>query len=143
MEFSFDIGDRRLSSENILPPSNSKANLKDYDETYPSFNWKEAEREFSWYRTGKINIAYEAIDRHAEDPVRGRKCCLNFEAEDRREKMQAYHQMKGLSNKFANVLRALGVEKGTGSSILLPRCPEYYIAMVGCAKVRCHHRSTL
>ena len=43
--------------------------------------------------------------------------------------------MKELSNRFANVLRALGVEKGDRVFIFLPRCPEYYIAMVGCAKV--------
>ena len=30
------------------------------------FNWTDAEKEFSWYESGKVNIAYEAIDRHAE-----------------------------------------------------------------------------
>ena len=120
--------------ENILPPSNPNANLKDYDETYQSFNWHGVDREFSWNRTGKINIAYEAIDRHAEDPVRGDKCCLNFEAEDRKERI-SYRQMKAFSNKFANVLRTLGVQKGDRVFIFLPRCPEYHIAMVGCAKV--------
>ena len=46
--------------ENILPPSNPKANLKDYDQAYRSFDWKTVEKEFHWHQTGKVNIAYEA-----------------------------------------------------------------------------------
>ena len=120
--------------ENILPPSNPKANLKDYDKACSSFDWKMAEKEFAWHRTGKVNIAYEAIDRHVEDPVRGQRCCLNFEGESRKEKI-SFSEMKSLSNRFANVLRKLGVRKGARVLIFLPRCPEYYIAMIGCAKV--------
>ena len=120
--------------ENILPPANPRANLQDYRETCDSFRWEDVKSEFSWPRTGKINIAHEAIDRHAEDLVRGQRCCLNFEAEDRKEKI-TYDQMRRLSNKFANVLGKCGVKKGDRVFIFLPRCPEYYIAMVGCAKV--------
>ena len=120
--------------ENILPPANPRANLKDYREARDSFRWEDVKSEFSWSHTGKINIAHEAIDRHAEDLVRGQRCCLNFEAEDRKEKI-TYDQMRRLSNKFANVLGKCGVKKGDRVFIFLPRCPEYYIAMVGCAKV--------
>ena len=120
--------------ENILPPSNPKANLKDYSEAYPSFDWKRVEKEFSWSQTGKANIAHEAIDRHAEDPVRGQRCCLKYEGEGRRE-IISYAQMRDLSNRFANVLRKIGVKKGDRVILFLPRSPEYYIAMVGCAKV--------
>jgi len=120
--------------ENILPPANPRANLQDYREACDSFRWEDVKSEFSWPHTGKINIAHEAIDRHAEDLVRGQRCCLNFEAEDRKEKI-TYDQMRRLSNKFANVLGKCGVKKGDRVFIFLPRCPEYYIAMVGCAKV--------
>lgn len=120
--------------ENILPPANPKANLEDYEKTCQSFRWEEVERAFSWYRTGRINIAHEAIDRHAEDPVRGARCCLNFEDKDRSARI-TYRQMKELSNKFANILRRLEIEKGDRVFLFLPRCPEYYVAMVGCAKV--------
>jgi len=120
--------------ENILPPANSKANMRDYVEACQSFDWREAEKTFTWHRTGKVNMAYEAIDRHAEDPVLGQRCCLNFEGESRNERI-TYAEMKDLSNRFANVLRKLGVKKGDRVLIFLPRCPEYYIAMVGCAKV--------
>jgi len=120
--------------ENILPPANPHANLQDYDKAYQTFDWKEVEQEFTWHRTGKVNIAYEAIDRHAEDPTRCHRYCLIYEGEHRKERI-TYHRMRDLSNKFANVLKKLEVEKGDRVFIFLPRCPEYYIAMAGCAKV--------
>lgn len=119
--------------ENILPPANLDANLRDYDKACQSFDWKEVEQEFSWHRTGNVNIAYEAIDRHAEDPTRCDRYCLIYEDDNRGERV-TYRQMRDLSNKFANVLKKLGVEKGDRVFIFLPRCPEYYIAMAGCAK---------
>jgi len=120
--------------ENILPPAHPNANMRDYVEACQSFDWRQTEKTFTWYRTGKVNMAYEAVDRHAEDPVLGQRCCLNFEGESRNERI-TYAEMKDLSNRFANVLRKLGVKKGDRVLIFLPRCPEYYIAMVGCAKV--------
>ncbi|OGP65784.1 MAG: acetate--CoA ligase [Deltaproteobacteria bacterium RBG_13_53_10] len=108
--------------------------MGDYGEACRSFSWKEIEKRFSWYQTGKVNIAYEAIDRHAEDPVHRDRCCLNFEGEARSISI-SYGQMKELSNRFANTLRKLGVIKGDRVLIFLPRCPEYYVAILGCAKI--------
>ena len=39
-------------------------NMKDYEETVKNFSWDDVEKNFSWSETGKVNIAYEAIDRH-------------------------------------------------------------------------------
>ena len=41
-------------------------NLQDYDQAYANFSWEQVEKAFSWYETGKVNMAYEAVDRHAE-----------------------------------------------------------------------------
>ena len=120
--------------ENILPPANPEANLRDYKGASQSFNWKDVEREFSWHHAGRVNIAYEAIDRHAENPAHGQRFCLIYEDENRRERI-TYYEMRALSNKFANVLKRLRVAKGDRVFIYLPRGPEYYISMVGCAKV--------
>jgi acetyl-CoA synthetase len=120
--------------ENILPPANPEANLRDYEKAAQTFRWEEVEREFSWHLTGKVNIAYEAIDRHAEDPRRRDRFCLIYEDEERSEHI-TYLRMRDLSNKFANVLADLGVTHGNRVFIFLPRCPEYYIALAGCAKV--------
>jgi len=119
--------------ENILPPANPKANMGEYAAACRSFDWREIEKHFRWSETGKINIAYEAIDRHAEDPARRDRCCLNFEGEARSITL-SYLQMKELSNRFVNTLKKLDVQKGDRVLIFLPRCPEYYVAMVGCAK---------
>ncbi|MCJ7640315.1 MAG: acetate--CoA ligase [Desulfobacterales bacterium] len=120
--------------ENILPPANRNANMGDYEKAYQSFDWKDVEKKFSWHRTGKVNIAHEAIDRHAEHPDHRNRYCLTFEGGAKKKRI-TYFEMRELSNRFANILRDLGVEKGERVFIFLPRCPEYYIAMVGCAKV--------
>ncbi len=49
-----------------LPVTKGNYNLENYENTYESFDWKEVEKEFSWHETGRVNMAYEAIDRHAE-----------------------------------------------------------------------------
>jgi acetyl-CoA synthetase len=119
--------------ENILPPANPRANMGDYTKAFQTFTWKEVEKRFTWSRTGKMNIAYEAIDRFAEDPSFADRTCLSYEGEARETKI-TFREMRSLSNRFANVLKKLGVAKGERVFILLPRCPEYYIAMAGCAK---------
>ena len=42
-------------------------NLSNYEDVYQNFDWNEVEKAFSWYKTGKINMAYECIDRHVDD----------------------------------------------------------------------------
>ena len=48
-----------------LPVIEGVYNLQDYDKTYQTFDWSQVEKEFSWHETGKLNAAYEAIDKHA------------------------------------------------------------------------------
>ncbi|KIL77802.1 acetate--CoA ligase [Bacillus badius] len=108
-------------------------NLKDYDELSASFDWKEAENHFSWSETGKINIAYEAIDRHAESGLK-QKVALYYRDADRNEKY-TFEEMKEYTNKAANVLKtAGGVEKGDRVFIFMPRSPELYFAVLGAIK---------
>ena len=50
----------------ILPPvPGQDANLADYERVRETFDWKQVEAEFDWHRTGRVNMAHEAIDRHA------------------------------------------------------------------------------
>lgn len=42
-------------------------NMQDYEQTYKDFDWKNVEQAFSWSKTGKINMAYECIDRHVDE----------------------------------------------------------------------------
>ena len=55
-----------------LPSVKGDYHLNDYEQAYREFSWEEVRKNFSWYETGKINVAYEAIDRHAESFVRTR-----------------------------------------------------------------------
>ena len=58
-------------------PRGIDANLRDYDEACRTFRWEDVEREFSWSQTGKVNVVFEAIDRHA-DGARGNKVALYY-----------------------------------------------------------------
>ncbi|WP_409270935.1 acetate--CoA ligase [Neobacillus sp. SCS-31] len=118
----------------VLPVIEGDYNLKNYPETYSSFDWKEVEKEFSWHTTGLVNLAYEAIDRHAET-FRRNKVALYYRDQKRNEKY-TFKEMKDLSNKAANVLKSYGdVEKGDRVFIFMPRSPELYFAVLGAIKL--------
>ncbi|MCX7571304.1 acetate--CoA ligase [Tumebacillus sp. DT12] len=108
-------------------------NLKNYDEAYANFDWKEAETYFSWHKTGQVNAAYEAIDRHV-DEGRGEQVALRY-SDATREESYTFAQLKALSNKFGNVLRQYGVKKGDRVFIFMPRSPELYAAFLGAVKI--------
>ncbi|MFC7441772.1 acetate--CoA ligase [Laceyella putida] len=108
-------------------------NMENYEETYRSFDWKEVEKEFSWYKTGKVNAAYEAIDRHAESDRRD-KIALYYSDPERQEQY-TFAEMKEKSDRFGNVLRRLGVKKGDRFFVFLPRTPELYFSVLGAIKI--------
>ncbi|MBS4200013.1 acetate--CoA ligase [Bacillus sp. FJAT-49732] len=117
-----------------LPVIEGKYNLQNYDEMYANFNWSEAEKSFSWYETGRVNMAYEAIDRHTET-FRKNKVALYYRDGVRDEKYTFYDMKKG-SNKAGNVLKTFGnVEKGDRVFIFMPRSPELYFAILGAIKL--------
>ena len=70
---------------------------------YKQFDWKETEKKFSWYKTGKWNMAYEAIDRHAES-YRKNQVALYYDEGVRKEKY-TFKEMKELSNKAGNLFK--------------------------------------
>jgi acetyl-CoA synthetase len=117
-----------------LPAIKGEYNLKSYDELYSNFDWKDVEKEFSWNETGRVNMAYEAIDRHAET-YRKNKVALYFRDGLRKEKY-TFKEMKEFSNKAGNALKAYGdVEKGDRVFIFMPRSPELYFAALGAIKL--------
>ncbi|MGI6126496.1 MAG: acetate--CoA ligase [Planifilum sp.] len=108
-------------------------NMKDYEEAYRNFDWKDVEKVFSWYETGKVNAAYEAIDRHAESDRRD-KIALYY-SDANREEQYTFLEMKEKSNRFGNVLRKLGIKKGDRVFIFMPRTPELYFSFLGAIKI--------
>ncbi|MCD8914867.1 acetate--CoA ligase [Staphylococcus simulans] len=109
-------------------------NLQNYEETYNNFDWKEVEKAFSWYETGKVNMAYECIDRHVDNGL-GDKTALNYKDAKRKESY-TFKEMQALTNKAANVLKdEANVEKGDRVFIFMPRTPELYFAFFGILKL--------
>lgn len=116
-----------------LPVKQGEYNLQNYEETYRNFNWKDVEGNFSWHKTGKVNMAYEAIDRHV-DTFRKNKVALYYRDQNRYEKY-TFKEMKEWSNRVGNVLKEFGVEKGDRVFIFLPRSPELYFSLLGTIKI--------
>ncbi|HJV46745.1 MAG TPA: acetate--CoA ligase [Bacillota bacterium] len=116
-----------------LPVFEGKRNLINYDDTYTNFDWKEVEKEFSWYETGKVNLAHEAIDRHCETE-RKNKVALYY-SDAKRDEKYTFLELKKLSDKFGNGLRSLGIQKGDRVFIFMPRTPELYAAVLGAIKI--------
>ncbi|WP_261130760.1 acetate--CoA ligase [Bacillus sp. Marseille-Q3570] len=116
-----------------LPVINGDHNLQDYETTYNSFDWSEVEKNFSWSSTGRVNMAYEAIDRHAESAKKN-QVALYF-SDPKRDEKYTFKEMKDYSNKAGNILKDLDVEKGDRVFIFMPRSPELYFLFLGALKV--------
>lgn len=110
-----------------------QANLKNYNETAASMDWKQVEEHFSWAHTGRVNIVYEAIDKHV-DEGKGDKVALYY-TDGIRDEQYTYAQLSQLSCQFANGLKELGVTKGERVFIFMPRSPELYIALLGIVRI--------
>jgi len=122
------------AAKEILPPvPGTDANLADYERAARGFDWTEVEREFDWQRTGKVNMAHEAIDRHAQGP-RKNKLALLYTDGERIEK-HTFEDLMRLSNRFANALTRMGVKRGDRVFVFLPRRSETYIGILGILKV--------
>jgi len=108
-------------------------NLLDYERTRREFSWAAARDELSGLPGGGLNIAYEAVDRHADGPLAD-KVALRFR--DRRGQFTdlTYRHLMQQTNRFANVLRSLGVGPSDRVFSLLGRVPELYIAAIGTFK---------
>jgi acetyl-CoA synthetase len=120
---------------NVLAPTDApgKHFLADYETTCKGFEWEDVHKEFDWSRTGKVNIAHEAIDRQL---TRGRRNKLALIYTDReRTTRLTFEDLSLQSNRFANVLRKLGIVKGDRVFVFLGRRPELYIAILGILKV--------
>ncbi|MCG0313405.1 MAG: acetate--CoA ligase, partial [Calditerricola sp.] len=91
-----------LQHDERIAPVPGDYNLKDYEEAYRTFSWKEAEKVFSWAETGRVNMAYECIDRHCEGP-RKNKVALYYSDPSGRDEKYTFYELKRLSNKFGNV----------------------------------------
>ncbi|SLN31413.1 Acetyl-coenzyme A synthetase [Roseovarius litorisediminis] len=112
------------------------ANMADYAATYDSFRWEDARRLIDGLPGGHLNIAHEAIERHVA-AGHGAQVALRWIAKSGERTDYTYLELSQLTNRFANVLRNHGIEKGARVYSLLGRTPDLYIAVLGTLKAGC------
>lgn len=109
-------------------------NLKDYKTLNSAFSWEDEKKLLNGLPGNKgLNIAYEAIQRHAEGKLKD-TIALRWIQKDKTIKDFTYKDLHQLSSRFANVLTTLGIKKGERVFTLAGRIPELYIAALGTLK---------
>jgi acetyl-CoA synthetase len=153
-----------LQEQRFFPPSEAfvrQANINDpsiYEEAardYEAFWAKCATEMLDWYQKwhtvlewnppyakwfvgGKLNACYNCVDRHVKT-WRRNKAAIIWEGEPGEERVLTYGDLHREVQKFANVLKSLGVQKGDRVCIYMPLTPEAVIAMLACARIGAPH----
>ncbi|MCQ4080605.1 acetate--CoA ligase [Streptomyces sp. RB6PN25] len=119
---------RKASHPRVAP------NLGDYERECARFDWARAREQLSGLPGGKgLNIAYEAVDRHVAHG-RGGHVALRCIGRDDRVRSVTFAELARRTNRFASVLRRLGVGAEERVFTLLGRCPELYTTVLGTLK---------
>jgi acetyl-CoA synthetase len=91
-----------------------------------------------WFVGGQLNLSYNCLDRHVQT-TRKNKAALIWESEPGEVRTYTYQQLWKEVQKFANVLKSLGVSKGDRVAIYMGMTPELPIAMLACARIGAPH----
>jgi non-ribosomal peptide synthetase component F len=123
-----------VSSDNIIRKKASDQrvtpNLPDIEAARSGFAWEILRRELAGLPGGGLNIAHEAVDRHAAGPNRD-KTALRWLPRENSPQDITYAELRQRSNRFANVLTQLGAAKGESLFVLAGRIPELYVGVLG------------
>ncbi|OQW32726.1 MAG: acetate--CoA ligase [Nitrospira sp. SG-bin1] len=110
--------------------------LYDYGTVRSHFSWEQARQDLDGLPDGQgLNIAHEAIDRHATG-VRASHLAIRWLGKNGTVEDYSYGRLNELTNRFANLLQQLGVRHGDRVFVLAGRIPELYIAALGTLKNR-------
>jgi acetyl-CoA synthetase len=91
-----------------------------------------------WFSDGTLNVSYNCLDRHVL-AGRGDKVAFYWEGEPGDARVITYAQLLDEVQRFANVLKNLGIKKGDRVNIYLPMIPEAAVAMLACARIGAAH----
>src|SRR5919205_237940 len=91
-----------------------------------------------WFVGGNLNASVNCLDRHINTDTKN-KAAIIWESESGETRTLSYFQLYRQVNKFANVLKGLGVSKGDRVTIYMPMVPELPIAMLACARIGAIH----
>ncbi len=92
---------------------------------------------YKWFTGGKLNVSYQCIDRHLQK--RKNKAAIIWEGDNGEKRVITYLELYKEVNRFANLLKSLGVKKGERVVIYMPMIPEAAFAMLACARIGAIH----
>ena len=122
--------------QKTLRPGAPVPNLQAYDEARAGFDWNGARAELAGLPGGAINIAYEAVGRHAAGG-RANHLAIRWLAKTGAAQDFSFTALDHVSNRFANLLGSLSIARGERVFVLAGRIPELYIAVLGALKRGC------
>jgi acetyl-CoA synthetase len=91
-----------------------------------------------WFTGGRLNLCHNCVDRHANGARRD-KVALLWEGEPGEVRKLTYGELHAQVQRFANVLKGLGIRRGDRVAIYMGMCPELAIAMLACARIGAVH----
>jgi len=95
--------------------------------------------EHSWFADGVLNVSYNCLDRHMGTPIENKTAILWQGEEEDAVRHITYRELYDQVRRFANVLKAHGIEKGDRVAIYLGMVPELAVAMLACARIGAIH----
>ncbi|HEX9908263.1 MAG TPA: acetate--CoA ligase [Thermoplasmata archaeon] len=110
-----------------------KPNLQDYEQLRKTFRWSDAEKNVDWFPGGKINTAYNCIDRHSKGERKDKVALIFDDGEGNAQKF-TFGQLQIQTSKFANVLKKLDIKRQDRVFFFLSRSPELYVGFIGAIK---------
>lgn len=125
-----------IENPNIFFSKLAKDNLswsKDFDEVHNG-DFSEAK----WFKDGQLNVSYNCIDRHLKESAK--KTAIIWEGDEVDiSKEITFQELHDEVCRFANVLKSLGVKKGSRVCIYMPMIPEVAYAMFACTRIGAIH----
>jgi acetyl-CoA synthetase len=122
------------TGKEIIKKQSGQANLENYELARATFSWEDAKKEIDYLADGKINAAYNAVDRHIHN---GRRNKVALYAVDAKNNLSSFtfQDIYYLSNRLGNALKSLGIKKGDRVFVFLPRILELYVSTIAIAKI--------
>jgi acetyl-CoA synthetase len=93
---------------------------------------------YKWFEDGRLNASAQCLDRHVAAGNGGR-VAYHWRGEEGERRDVTYAELLDQTQRFANALKGLGVEKGDVVGIYLPMIPEVAVAMLACARIGAIH----
>ncbi|HEX6424759.1 MAG TPA: acetate--CoA ligase [Acidimicrobiales bacterium] len=107
-----------------------------YDEWHTVLEWDQPFAK--WFVGGTLNVSYNCLDRHVE-VGQGQRVAYHWEGEPGDTRTITYADLLAEVQRFANVLKGLGVSRGDRVAIYMPMIPELPVAMLACARIGAPH----